>query len=149
MSDQDFFFDDDETAGDPKAPASAQSKTPVKRPRPAAAAAAPVGQQSVTMTVAGLIGVVALLLGVVIGLLIPTGGTQTTSPATVPAPPPGQSAAPLSPEQLEGGMPPGHPDIGGMDGGEGDMPPGMPGEIDEPDDGDVEVEEAPAEDDAQ
>ena len=136
MSDQDFFFDDDEAAGDADAPDKAQSKTPVKRPRPAAAAAVPAGQQSVTITIAGLIGVVALLLGVVIGLLIPTGGNQATSPAPVP-PPSGQQAAPLSPEQLEGGMPPGHPDIGDMNGGEGGMPPGMPGGMPGADDADV------------
>ena len=78
-------------------------------------------QQTVPMTIAGLIGVVALLAGVIIGIALPSGSNQTAVP-TQPAPnavPQGGAPAPqLSPEQLQGGeLPEGHPDIpGGMGG---------------------------------
>jgi hypothetical protein len=63
------------------------------------------------MTIAGLIGVVALLAGVIIGILIPTGTSQpaVTTPTT-----PAVSAPELTPEQLQNGeLPQGHPEIGG------------------------------------
>ncbi len=134
MSDQDFFFDEDDAAAEKPEPARTQVKGPARAPRSAAAATAVGAQQSVTMTVAGLIGVVALLIGIIIGILIPTGGGQVGSPATAPSVGTNPPAAPLSPEQLEGGMPPGHPDIGGLEGGEAAPPadgteePGTDGE---------------------
>ena len=115
MSDQDFFFDEDEK------PAKSQSKSaPAKKPAssPAkggskAAPAAPA--QSVTYSIAALIGVAALLLGVIIGILLPidVGGAQTATPdagltqtGAVPAPQ-------LTPEQMQSGqLPPGHPSVG-------------------------------------
>jgi len=114
VSDQDFFFDEDEqpkTAEKATVPAkkSGSGGTPTRPPA--------ADGQSVTMTVAVLIGVVTMLLGVIIGLFIgrgmatpavvaPVGGTGT---GTTP-----QAAPQLSPEQLEGGeLPEGHPDIGG------------------------------------
>lgn len=110
MSDQDFFFDDDEKpieATEEKPTRAQGQKKPVTRQ-----AAAPSGTQSVTMTVAALIGVVALLVGVIIGILIPAGAspsstvTPTANTGTVSAPQ-------LSPDQLETGeLPPGHPDLG-------------------------------------
>ncbi len=120
MSDQDFFFDEDEAPAEKPKPAQ-KSASATRKSEPAArpaksAAATPAGTQTVTMTVAGLIGVVALLVGIIIGILIPTGGTQPTTPAGVPAPG-GTQARPLSPDELGGDLPPGHPDIGGMTGG--------------------------------
>lgn len=121
MSDQDFFFDEDE------APAEEPKKAPSETPKPKAQgrasgkhASAVQPAPTVTMTVAGLIGVVALLVGVIIGILIPIGASTPTSPASMS--PPGATdsgeARPLSPEELESGdMPPGHPDIGEMLGG--------------------------------
>ena len=62
------------------------------------------------MTVAALIGVVALLLGVIIGIVIPSGGDSTPAPTATTG---GVSAPQLSPEQLESGsLPEGHPDVG-------------------------------------
>jgi hypothetical protein len=122
VSDQDFFFDEDEApAQKPEAksaakPAGAKAQASAPRTR---TAAVPASAQSVTMTVAGLIGVVALLIGIIIGILIPTGGTQVTSPTTgVPSMGTGTQAPPLSEDALQGEMPPGHPPIGDTGGGE-------------------------------
>jgi hypothetical protein len=122
VSDQDFFFDEDEApAQKPEAKSAAKpagAKAQASAPR-TKTAAVPAGAQSVTMTVAGLIGVVALLVGIIVGILIPTGGTQAGSPAG--GMPPGvggtgtgQQVRPLTPEELEGGMPEGHPPVGEM-----------------------------------
>lgn len=113
MSDQDFFFDEEEDAK-PKAASKATSGS--KKPVPSKAAApAPAGTffaQNVSMTVAALMAVIALLLGVIIGIVIPTGST-TVPPVTSSA---GTDAAPvLSDDQLNSGeLPAGHPDISGM-----------------------------------
>jgi hypothetical protein len=120
VSDQDFFFDEDETSAEkpaakPATKSAAGSKPASSAPRPKPAAA-PFGAQTVTMTVAGLIGVVALLVGIIIGILIPTGATQVTSPS---APVPGMGstpAPPLSEDALQGDLPPGHPPLGDMGG---------------------------------
>ena len=73
MSDQDFFFDEDEAAEE-AAPAKTERKqTSAKKPTRSAAAAPAV--QSVSVTVAALIGVVALLAGIIVGILIPSGST--------------------------------------------------------------------------
>jgi hypothetical protein len=114
VSDQDFFFDEDEQ------PKPAEKATaPTKKSGSSGSASRPPasgGEQSVSMTVAVLIGVVTMLLGVIIGLFI---GRGMATPAVV-APtgtgttPQQQGAPQLSPEQLEGGqLPEGHPDIGG------------------------------------
>jgi len=116
VSDQDFFFDEDESpaeeAKETKKPAKTSgtaSKKVAQRP----AAPAPSGEKSVTMTIASLIGVVALLVGIIIGILIPAGGT-----GTVPAPTAtgiDATAPQLNEEQLESGeLPQGHPDVGDM-----------------------------------
>jgi hypothetical protein len=119
VSDQDFFFDEDEAPAEkPEAKSAAKpagAKAQASAPR-TKTAAVPAGAQSVTMTVAGLIGVVALLIGIIIGILIPTGGTQVASPPTgVPSMGTGTQAPPLSEDALQGGdLPPGHPPIGDM-----------------------------------
>jgi hypothetical protein len=120
VSDQDFFFDEDE-----KPAAKAPSKNaPAKKPASSSsakggssskAAAAPAPQQSVTYTIAALIGVAALLLGVIVGILLPVniGGSTTATPeASIPG---AQTQAPaLTNEQMQSGaLPPGHPNVGG------------------------------------
>jgi hypothetical protein len=118
VSDQDFFFDEDEkpakTAGKPAAKKAGSSPS-----RGGSSAPAPASAQSVSMTVAILVGVIGILLGAVIGLFVgksmavpsiavtPGAGTTTT----------GQQAPQLTPEQLQGGqLPAGHPAVGGAGG---------------------------------
>lgn len=115
MSDQDFFFDEEEQAEDKPAKTAARVERAASGTAPAASAA---GMQSVSMTVASLIGVVALLVGIIIGIIIPAGA----STGGVPAPTStgtGAAAPQLSPEELQSGeLPSGHPDIGAVPGGE-------------------------------
>lgn len=121
MSDQDFFFDEDE-APEQKPAEKAASKGGTARkstaaPSPKKAASTPVAGQTVTMTVAGLIGVVALLVGIIIGIVIPVGGSQPATPQpAMPIQDSGQ-ARPLSPEEMGGDLPPGHPPLDDMGGG--------------------------------
>lgn len=110
MSDQDFFFDEEET----EAPAKPEKKasSPGRAKPSAAPAQQQFFQQSVSMTVASLVAVIALLLGVIVGFLIPRGPSTTATDT-------GAVAPQLSPEQLQSGqLPPGHPDISGMTGGQ-------------------------------
>ena len=121
MSDQDFFFEEDEKpaaktpakkTGSGSAPAESSGKVP--------ASAAPVSAAaSVTMTVAILIGVIGILIGAIGGIFIgrSLGSTTVASPAALTNPAAttgtGTGAAPqLSPEQLKGNLPAGHPSIG-------------------------------------
>lgn len=118
MSDKDFFFDEDETLEGTSAEAPAATgneRTRTSRAgRAAPAAAAPTfGTQSVSMTVAALFSVVALLAGIIIGILIPAGPGRGVPAPTITG---GQStpAPQLTPEQLQSGeLPPGHPPIDG------------------------------------
>ncbi|MDZ4168924.1 MAG: hypothetical protein U1E26_04610 [Coriobacteriia bacterium] len=118
MSDQDFFFDEDEATPEKtaEAPKKSASSKPAASKEPAAAVAAS-GEQSVSLTVTVLVAVVAVLVGVILGIFIgrglaapapvATGMPGSTAPANQPAPQ-------LTPEQLQGGeMPPGHPPVGG------------------------------------
>lgn len=120
MSDQDFFFDEDEQ---PKQPAkqSAKSSDSTKSSTPAAAPSAP---GTVTTTVTALVGVVALLIGVILGIFVGQSLAGPSIPVTTSVP--GQTggavgteqAPQLTPEQMQGGeLPQGHPDIGSMGGG--------------------------------
>ena len=110
MSDQeDFFFDEEEKPAEPK-------KAPAPRSKAAAGVAAPsaassFGGQSVTMAVAGLIAVCALLVGVIIGILV--GGTDNVpAPSATTGTGVQQPAPQLTDEQLKGGqLPEGHPTI--------------------------------------
>jgi len=116
VSDQDFFFDEDEQ------PAAEPAKATAKKSSGSTpAAAAPAGASAgVSMTVAALVGVVAVLLGMIVGIFIGRGlAAPAVTPVNTGAPIQGQQAAPqLSPEQLEGGeLPQGHPDISGGAGG--------------------------------
>jgi hypothetical protein len=116
VSDQDFFFDEDEKAA-PKASKPAPKGSPAKTAKPApkqpTASAAPSSGFELTWTITALIAVVTLLVGVIIGYAIPKGvqdvGTGTTSSTSAPQ---------LTPEQMSTGeLPAGHPDITGMSSG--------------------------------
>ncbi len=114
MSDQDFFFDEDEKpapkSGGTKGTAAAKTSSPSQSD------AAPVEAQSVTLAVAILIGIIGILLGVVVGLFIGKGMaapaiTATTTGAGAVAP--AQSAPQLTEQQIqEGQLPEGHPQVG-------------------------------------
>lgn len=108
MSDQDFFFDDEDE--EPKEPQ--KKKAAASKPARSAASGsfASFLDQSVTMSITGLVALIALLLGVIVGIVLPVGGVTSD----IPDPTPGAVSAPaLSPEEIEGGMPVDHPDIGG------------------------------------
>jgi hypothetical protein len=111
VSDQDFFDEDEQpTKGAEKAAPAKKGSSGSPSPKPAGGT-----EQSVSMTVTALVAVVAVLLGVIVGLFI---GRSMAAPAVVvPAAttaPQGQAAPQLSPDQLEGGeLPAGHPDISG------------------------------------
>lgn len=132
MSDQDFFFDEDEDVAAEASKSSAKSASkaaPARSSAPKAAAtqkaapaakpaAAPAGGSQVSLTVAALMTVVGLLLGVIIGFLLPGGGTSATTNTSAPAVSGGTSTAPqLSEDQLTSGeLPAGHPPIDSMGG---------------------------------
>jgi len=119
VSDQDFFFDEEEEAAVKPAPASTAkgagrpaTKSPAPQPRQSTpASSGGFFDQSVSMAVAALMTVIGLLVGVIGGFLIaPDGGTATMSPATS-----NQPAPALSEDQIQSGdLPQGHPDIGSM-----------------------------------
>lgn len=121
MSDKDFFFDDE----DEKLEEDAAEK-PGKKPAPAAAksarpaAASPQASfwtQTVTMSITSLVAAIALLLGVIVGIVLPVGdggSSGVPDPATNGA----ISAPALSEEQLQGGLPEGHPPLEEVPGGE-------------------------------
>jgi hypothetical protein len=131
VSDQDFFFDEDEApAAKPAKPAKADktaapaAKAGAKRPTASKAAQSapadayetvPLAEQTVTVVVAGLLMVISLLVGAIIGFLL--GGTSTPAISSVPeaAAPAGGTVTdpgPLTNEQMQGGMPAGHPAVG-------------------------------------
>jgi len=120
VSEQDFFFDEEEQAEEKPAAKATERPARAEGSKPAAAAPSASSAPGVSMTVAALIGVVALLAGVVIGILIPAGADTTVPEPTTN----GTQAAPqLTPEQLEGGeLPPGHPQVGGSNGTTGSAP---------------------------
>lgn len=134
MSDQDFFFDDEDapstkdsgsakpadtgkSTGSGKKSGSAGARSP-KTPQPQAAiapsASGGIFEQNMTMSVAALLMVIALLVGVIIGFLL---GNAMATPATQPsastaAPASSSGPAPLNQDQISGGLPAGHPEIG-------------------------------------
>lgn len=114
MSDQDFFFDEEEQTTEKPVAKATERPARAEDSKPVATGSTTSTVQGVSMTVASLIGVVALLAGVVIGILIPAGADSTVPEPTTT----GTSAAPqLTPEQLEAGeLPPGHPQVGATTG---------------------------------
>jgi hypothetical protein len=144
VSDQDFFFDEeDEKPAAAKKPAAKTpaDKTPAKtgskpaaKPaaaktaaakttgaKPAAKAAEPESgdvpflDQTVTMAIAALAVVCALLLGVVLGILVGQSRASSLADSTAvvaPATAGGSNAAPLTQQQLSSGqLPAGHPSL--------------------------------------
>lgn len=157
MSDQDFFFDDDEpkptkstksakaapgrtSASGSSKPSVSSSKSPAKNAPAKDAVHTPVPSggfmdQSMSMPIVSLLVVIGLLVGVIVGFLIGGGmqsqtpaitgtgaigagttGTGTTGGATTN---PGQ----LTPEQIQKGLPSGHPAVGGATGATGTPAP--------------------------
>lgn len=133
MSDQDFFFDEEETtvtstketvkpsAKSESKPSPAARKSAPKPTNAKPAAAKPAGgsssffEQSVSITIASLMTVIGLLVGVIVGFLVaPDGGTVSTgTPAATTDS--GTMAPELSEDELSSGaLPEGHPDIGSM-----------------------------------
>jgi len=117
VSDQDFFFDEEDDAkpaakGGSKAASGskpAAGSKGARAPQPAAVTGGSLFTQSVTMAVTSLVAVIALLVGLIIGILIPSGGAapQSASPTATVAPT-------LTEDQLNSGqMPAGHPPVGG------------------------------------
>jgi len=116
VSDQDFFFDEEEDAKPaPKKATGKQVQTPVHS---APTASGSFFAQDVPMVIAALMTVIALLIGLLVGLVIPTGGTTANSGATTGAAASGTGSAPqLTQEQINSGqMPANHPDLSGMTG---------------------------------
>ncbi|MBF4510234.1 MAG: hypothetical protein ISP10_07160 [Aeromicrobium sp.] len=121
MSDQDFFFDEEDDAQpSPARPAKTEQRKAAPAPRSTSSkgesASSPAFfEQSVSMMVAALMAVIGLLVGVIIGFVIAPadgGSAVPTSPASSSAP-----APLLSPDQLESGaLPEGHPPIDSMTG---------------------------------
>lgn len=140
VSDQDFFFDEEpakkEKAAD-KPAKSGTSKSPTKsmpaksvpaKSAPSKSAPAPVAtpffEQNVSMAVAGMLGVIGILIGVIVGFLLGGMGsaailpTDTTLTAPAASTGTGTGTAPeLTPQQQGGGLPAGHPSIGGTSSG--------------------------------
>lgn len=132
MSDQDFFFDEEEEEAKPAKSSTRPAGKPAAKGagKPAAAAqahrapaahetAASGGsffEQSVTMTIASLMMVIGLLVGVIIGFVAAPKGTATAGSTTTTGT--GAAAAPtLTDEQMSTGvLPEGHPDISSMGG---------------------------------
>ncbi|MBA4370907.1 MAG: hypothetical protein C0418_04940 [Coriobacteriaceae bacterium] len=117
MSDQDFFFDEEEKPVAPAKGAMTGAKTVAKgAAQPVSAVGVPFFDQSVSMTVASLAAVCALLLGVIVGFAVKPAGISV--PAAVSGGTGGAGAPQLSEEQLGSGqLPAGHPDIAGGQGG--------------------------------
>jgi len=134
VSDQDFFFDDEETTAPASKDAVKPSPKSQTKPAPAArasaskpssarpAAARPAGgapsffEQSVSLTIASLMTVIGVLVGVIIGFLVaPDGATVATGTAATTDTGSSATAPQLSEDELSSGaLPEGHPDIGSM-----------------------------------
>ncbi len=126
MSDQDFFFDEEDakTAAKPgkgaaktdKAPSTKSTAGAARSASVATTASTPVFERSVTMTVTALLMAIALLIGVILGFLL--GGSTTPTPVTdsnqilAPTGAPGA----LSEDQLSQPLPSGHPAVGATSG---------------------------------
>jgi hypothetical protein len=118
VSDQDFFFDEDEKpgakSGARKGSGSSKSSTPAARTA-SGGAATPVDAQSISLTIAILIAVIGVLLGVVVGLFIGKGmATPAVTSNLVNSAGPAVGAPQLTQDQLSNGqLPAGHPSIPG------------------------------------
>jgi len=127
MSDQDFFFDDDvveEVVEDTKiSRAEAKAARSTKAGVSADADDGEVSGPTITATICALAALIALLIGVIGGIfigrsLVPTTPVSSTiqgggGMGGMGGGMGGGSAPILTDEQMEMGMPAGHPDIGG------------------------------------
>jgi hypothetical protein len=140
VSDQDFFFDDDEpkpakstkpasgksTASKAK-PAASSAKTTARKPAADAAPSQPAPSggfmdQSMGMPVVSLLVVIGVLVGVIFGFLL-GGAVQNQSvsaPSTIGAPAASGTGTTgtgtpgqLTPAQIQQGLPAGHPAVSG------------------------------------
>jgi len=127
MSDQDFFFDDDEVVEEIVETKPAKAEKAAKKDKNASVAKELAADEEVveglviTPAICALIGLIALLLGIIIGIFIGWSLTPTTTPVSnTPSinggGMGGMSNAPvLSEDELkQQGMPADHPDISGM-----------------------------------
>lgn len=139
MSDQDFFFDDEpetktaskkgaaQKGGTAKAKPSQAKNAPARtggsKPAPKGKAQEAVvdGETSFTLSVVILIAIIALLVGLIGGVLIGKSlspgvvytqeDTGTAAPGGMGGMGSGGTAPTLSDEQIQGGMPSGHPPL--------------------------------------
>ncbi len=121
MSDQDFFFDEEEAAPAPKPRQSRSASRAESAPAAAERESSGGGSffaQDVSMSIAALMSVIALLVGVIVGIVMPDQGQSSTVGTTQTSAEQGAAAPQLTEEQLNSGLPEGHPDISGMSGGE-------------------------------
>ncbi len=143
MSDQDFFFDeeDEKPARADKAKTGSKSGSkpaaskPAAQSAPARSASADTSgsffDQTVTVSITSLLVLCALLLGMIVGLFV--GENRANSSAGIPAASTavdgsGGSAPSLSQDQLNSGqLPAGHPSIGGGAAGSGAATGAKPG----------------------
>jgi len=125
--DQDFFFEEEAPAKASQPSKGSKSSGAARPSAPqssakGAVAAAPV-ENMVSYTNAALIAVVTLLVGVIIGVMLPIGASNTNT--NTPAASSTGTAPSLTPEDLESGeLPPGHPSIGGGSGAATGSAPG-------------------------
>lgn len=130
MSDQDFFFDDEEPVRDKKNAAKASAKggasgqktapakggtTGQKKAAPAPVATSQFLDRSITMSVAGLLMAIALLVGVIVGFLM-NGAMSPSAASSAAAQAPGSGTSPaaaLTQDQLSQPLPPGHVPVSG------------------------------------
>jgi len=115
VSDQDFFFDEDEKPAAKSGAKKGSSSGKAASTAPAAPASG--DSQSVSLMVAVLVGVIGVLLGVVVGLFIGKGMAAPAVPTTattIEGATGGAVSAPqLTQEQIEAGaLPEGHPQVG-------------------------------------
>lgn len=128
MSEQDFFFDEEpQPASDEPKPAkaskpakdaapaaSAPAKRPVKDAAPAEAIEPSADAQMTTWSVAALLAIVGLLVGAILGFML---GGALAKPAAVSSTGTPTTGAPvaapsnLTTDQIEAGLPAGHPPI--------------------------------------
>ena len=130
VSDKDFFFEDDEVVEEASKPSKPEPKrsaksgsgksAPAARSASVAAAEGSFLDQTVSMQVTVLVAVIALLIGVIAGFMlaprtaavpVPSGATTTNSMGG--GMDTGTGTAPeLSQDQINQGMPAGHPPVG-------------------------------------
>ena len=118
MSDQDFFFDEEPKDTKPSGKGSKPAAPAKSASAPAAmtGTSSSIADQSTTWAIASLMAVAGLLLGAILGFLLGTTmarNTVATPTASTPAATAPNSTQPsaLTSEQIQSGLPAGHPAI--------------------------------------